>query len=325
MKRFTIILVLGLVLLGCRAMIVEKLPPSIPTMPSSGDKILVIPFSDYTQDGFSSLGKRTIILQDSIQTTLLRYGYNTPVYEDVVLKLVEKGIIKAIKQIQPYDERLISDYSKEMKAFISDAFRSDIPMQTEEFRPLDQRTIRELARHFKAKYVLRGRVLAMGPGYEDTTNPYQIGILPFSFKLGSRLIFGIAESEKYEMFSRGALGVMAGSLLSQKNVPLDPEKYELAKRTDIQDLNKWAWIGGTGTLGAFTQKTGSVKKGVVHIQMILQDPYSGEVLWANRIQVEAQPESVFGPTDPDYLMQNALDHAVDRLVEDLHRTIRPGG
>jgi hypothetical protein len=243
------------------------------------------------------------------------------VHEDVVKFLMDRGVIKPLKDRSIYSEEDLAGYSKEMKVFLAEVMQGQLPPKRQEFVALDERLLREIGNRFRSKYVLRGRVLEMGTSSLDTFNPVQTGIIPFVFKTGSRLIFGVASTETYETVNRAVFGAMMAGALIQESSPLRPKRFDEQDRSNIEDINRAIWGAGVPGLGILGSKSGEVAKGVVQIEMLLQDTLTGEPIWANRIGIEVVPESAFSLVDKKALVKAAVEEAVERLIEDLAVTL----
>lgn len=317
MKRLLYILIVIVFLSGCGHMVVETLPMAQKETLGKGIPIIVLPFSDYSGFDVYSMGSRAAMLSDSINSSLIRRGFLPAVQDDVIDFLIQKKVIKKIDVSLPYNEEYITDYSRETRDFVKKLYQHDKLPSKIEFVALNEKILFALSERFKSRYVLRGRIHQMEVKGLDTVNPVQVGILPFIFKSGSRIIFGVSSSETYEAFNKVAIGAVLGSAFAQETFPLDPKRFDAKDQENIKDINRGIWLGGAPGLGLLSHKSGEVKNAVVHIEMVLQDALTGSPLWANRIGVEVSPESSFYLGGDESLLKAALEYAVERLIEDL--------
>lgn len=138
------------------------------------------------------------------------------------------------------------------------------------------------------------------------------------------MVFGIAQSETYEMIDKMAVGGLMGLTLGSNRFPIEPgESVEGHPRFGggIVESNKWgpANIAIWGTVGAgaayLAHKGGRVDRAIVHLRVIVQDSETGEIVWANRAEVKTTPRSVYGERDPDVLLARAIQDAAASLIK----------
>jgi len=317
MKKIFISLIILMFLSGCGYIVVETIPMAERENAGKGIPIIVLPFSDYSGLDVSAMSRRAALLNDSINSSLVRHGFLPAVQDDVINFLIEKGVIKRLSTSTPYKEEYLKDYSREMKEFVANLYKQENPTQKNEFVALNEKLLLALKDRFNSRYVLRGRIHQMGIQDLDTINPVQAGILPFVFKTGSRIVFGVGSTETYEALNNMAVGAVLGGAFAQETFPLDPKRFDAKDRENIKDINRGVWLGGGPGLGWLSHKSGKVSNAVVHLEMVLQDAVTGAPLWSNRIGVEVSPESSFYLGGDESLLKAALEYAVERLIEDL--------
>ena len=67
----------------------------------------------------------------------------------------------------------------------------------------------------------------------------------------------------------------------------------------------------------------AIPQAVVQLRMWVQDGYSGQVLWTNRVDVKVSPQSVLADYQYDALFEAATEKAVDVLVDDFMYNLNP--
>lgn len=317
MKKILIFSMLILLIFGCSHITVETLPITVTDNSGKPVPIIVLPFSDYSNDDF--IADRSAILMASLNSALIKYGFMPLPYEDIFAFLLERGVIKSVAVKAAHDEKFLNDYSKMMKDFVQEVYKSE-RQAPQKFIPLDEKLLLAMKDRFKSRYVLRGRVIEMGTKKAESFNPAQTGVLPFIFKTGSRVVFGVGSTDTYELVDKLMLGAVLGSGLAQERYPLDPKRFKLKDQENIKDLNRGIWAAGGPGLAWMSHGSGDTPAGIVHMEMLLQDTATGMPIWANRIRVDVTPESVFYTGDRDSLLKVAIERAVERLIEDLTKT-----
>ncbi len=335
-------LILGIILQGCGHKSVETVSPVIPQSTfGANNTVVILPFADYTTTGTpSEYWRRNILIMEALQDELKKYGFVTATQEDVIQYLLDKAIIQETpvkKEVPPevavLQEELQSSWSDIMKQEISLSIYRNISQQKDEndkywnaqrLISLNKETINNIGKYFNARFIVRGRVIEATTGQDDSFNPAQTGILPFFFKVGSRTIFGIAQTDTYEMIDEMAIGGLMGLTLGSDSFPVKPgEKVSGHPRFGggIVESNKWssANLAIWGLVGAgaahLAHKGGRVDKAVIQLRMIVQDAETGEILWANRAEVKTTPRSVYGEHDSNVLMARSIQDAVATLVK----------
>jgi len=328
-------------LFGCGHTSVETVSPVVPESQVGGfQKVVILPFADYTTFGTPyDYWRRNVLVMEAIQDELKKYGYLPAMQEDVIAYLLEKGIIREKlaeqnegPEVQVLREELAGEWTNMMKQEIARALYMNLSRNQPEERywneqrliALDHKTIEEIGDYFKAKYIVRGRIVELSAGQDDSFNPVQTGLLPFFFKVGSRTIFGIAQSDTYEMIDKMAIGGLMGAVLGPDDFPIeDDQKIEghprfgggIVESNDWSGFNTAIW-GVAGVAAAhLAHKGGRVDKAVVQLRIVIQDADTGEIVWANRAEVKTTPRSVYGEHDPEVLLARAIQDAVATLMQ----------
>ncbi len=317
-------------------------------------KIVMLPFADYSSGKHvdDSL-RRQVKIQNAIMHKLASKGFYTPVEEDVVQYLIDLGVITLIegpsvdsaRTRRHFYRELGTGWSKDMEKAIKDVLLSNemANRPQEEFKinriGLNKNVVKQIGEYFDADYILRGRIVEYEVREGQALNPLQKGILPFFFDWTSATVFGVAQSDQYDLWQDLAIGgAMGAGLGSQANTPFNgpseskkvvgshPRFAHIVSETSggykhSAAYNAGVW-GAAGMAAAYlAAKGGHVPKAVVQISLALQDPETGEVVWANRVEKEVEPVSMWADTTDRTQMDVAVEAATKKLIEDLTNTL----
>jgi hypothetical protein len=329
-------------LTACGTVTRDSLHPVVRSADLGNEKTMVIlPFADYTPtDAPVAYLHRNILIMEALQDEIIRFGYVPAINEDVFAYLSSHNIIQTEAGFQGdstanavLKAELAKDWSDSMKSHIAEALQSNLERAhqkasyNQKTRPrslsLDHAAIQDIGAYFNADYVVRGRIMVFQSGREDSFNPLQTGVLPFVFNFGSRTLFGIAESDKYEMIDKMAIGGLAGLAIAQvdglKGWPIDEStNYDSAIRG--VDYNRAIWgVGGAG-LAYLAHKGGRVNNATVQLRMVVQDTKTGKIIWTNRAEAIAMTQHAYNKIDSDVLMARAIQQVCQRLFDNFAAT-----
>ncbi len=331
---------------ACGTATVDSLHPVVRTANLGNEKtIVILPFADYTPaDSPVGYWRRNMLIMEALQDEIQRFGYAPAINEDVFAYLSQKKIInqntvpqKISSANSVLQAELAKDWSDIMKNEIINALKANLENEEVETSrdpntqyksiALDHKAIQEIGMAFNADYVVRGRIIVFKNDREDSFNPLQTGVLPFFFNTGSRALFGIAESDNYEMIDKMAIGGILGAALSMNDWPVDEDTTTsladghprfgggLTTDTSYSDWNTAIWgVAGAG-LAHLAHKGGRVDNAIVQLRMIVQDTRNGEILWTNRAEVKTMTQSAFNKKDGDTLMARAIQQVCQRLFD----------
>jgi len=232
-NRWPILLFL-LAIMACLASCGQKIKDSVAPLNtsvqypnSSAKQIVILPLADYTMgvQPDDSL-RRQVKIYESLMYRLAEKGFYVPVEEDVMQYLVDLGVIRIIGQPSIPSTSSYGLITEELGTGWSDAMQEEIQklvIRNEQMKKskqgfeltkagLDLRTIKEIGRYFRADYILRGRIVEYEVRDDNTLNPLQCGVLPFIFDTSSALLFGFAESERYDLWQDLSFGAGLGAL-----------------------------------------------------------------------------------------------------------------
>lgn len=339
-------MVTGLVMAGCGTVAVDSIQPMVQKATVGlNRKMVILPFADYTPaDSPAAYWRRNVQIMESLQDEMLRFGFTPAVSEDVISYLAEKQIIRqqgpdpvlSSSANEILQAELGKDWSDTMKKEIAKMLVKNMthqrgsgsgdPMTPYRTIALDHTAVRDIGTAFNADYVVRGRIVVFQNGREDSFNPLQTGVLPFFFNFGSRALFGIAESDNYEMIDKMALGGLLGAVAADDTWPFDDTSTTvegghprfggaLITEATQTELNAAVWGAAGAGLGYLAHKGGRVDNAVVQLRMIVQDTGTGEILWSNRAEVKTMTQSAFNKTDGDTLTAQAIQQVCSRLFD----------
>jgi hypothetical protein len=344
-SKWVVILLLLPLVVSCGYQVEETITPVVPVSNyGKHKKVVILPFADYSPGSSpQDYWRRNVLVSEAIQDEFNRHGFVPAVQEDVISYLLERGIIKEtgiMQNISPetitLNNELDKEWSAQMQGELARAIYQNISRaeegnnkywSTERLISLDHQTLRSLGYAFTADYVVRGRIVDFSLGEDDSFNPVQTGILPFFFKFGQRTVFGVAQSDNYEMIDKMAIGALMGAGLAPSDFPIGDDTESafvghprfggevVSWTTDYAAENALIW-GAIGAVAAhLAHKGGRVNRADVQLRMVVQDPATGGIVWANRAQVKVTPKSAYGDSDYDALLSQAIRHSVASLMQ----------
>ena len=357
LNRWSILLFLLAImvcLVSCGQKVKDSVAPlntSVQYLSSPAKQIVVLPLADYTMgvQPDDSL-RRQVKIYEALMYRLAEKGFYVPLKEDVVQYLVDLGVIRIVGQPSIRSgsscglitEELSSGWSETMQEEIRKlvVMNEQLGKSKERYEltrvGLDPGTIQQIGRRFGADYILRGRIVEYEVRDGNTLNPIQIGILPFFFDTSSALLFGFAESERYDLWQDLAVGGGFGALFgSQAETPFtSPSKKTTITggshprfatesvsheggHSDHAGLNAAVW-GAAGASAAYlASKGGHVPQAVVQISLALQDASDGRIIWANRVEKQVEPLSMWADPAVRTQIDKAVEEAAGALIVNL--------
>jgi len=324
-RYLSIGLLLTGILTGCGQTSVETLKvatPAAPTAAGKGMTAVILPFADYSYaDDLESAHRRNMAITEALTDQLVSNGFNLPIQEDVFHYLVNEEIIS----LASYDEgRTTSlsyeladdDWSGVMKEHIqnyinvSNAGKHQTVAASPGTHGLSSQTVVKLGRKFGADYIIRGRILEFKTRQEHTWSPLKKGIIPFAVGTTNQMFFGFADSDKYDdwgnMIAGGTMGAIVGY-----NVQ-GPWGGASSAAGPAANTLLWGAVGAG--LGHMASHGGRVDQAVVQMRIWVQDAYSGNVVWTNRVDVKVSPESVMADRSFDTLFDQAITQGTTTLM-----------
>ena len=325
LKYIALVIVMMLMSVACGQVTKETVSP-VPTdkIMSSGKRVVIMPFADYTPDSSPELyWRRNLLINESLEDEFARYGLMTALEEDVVDYLLSEHIIEPPEIFfaeTPNNNYMRSEIDRgDWSSAMIDELKYAITRNEElEKNNLQQKRIEEgtqgspnhislgseevtkIGDFFGADYIVRGRLIEFEKGVaKDDFNPFHVGMLPFFFNTSQRMLFGLAKSENYELMDKMAIGGILGAAVgsANENFPFDEDKDTVTSGhplfgetvtsvTDYHALNTSLWgLAGAGA-AYLSHNGGKVPRAVVQIRIMVQDARTGRLLWSNRSEVE---------------------------------------
>ncbi|NLX18350.1 MAG: hypothetical protein GXY53_03585 [Desulfobulbus sp.] len=312
---------LAILLCSCGTTVQDslKVTPSTQTYVGLGKRVVILPFADYSSAGnLETAYRRNLLITENLTDQFSKYGFHSPIQEDVFLYLVDHNFINVVsygtKQQTSIDYELNQEWSGAMKAHLkeyADLTRQNRAQSSGVESPgthgLTQQEIVKLGRHFSADYIVRGRILEYKDRQDPSWNPVKKGLLAFVAGITSKTMYGQAESDKYDELNMTVSGFGDGALISAL--------------TD-GELKHALWWGAFGAaMGNMAHHSGKIPQAVVQLRVWVQDAYSGDVVWSNRVNVKASPESVLADHQHDALFEKATEGAISALVDNFAQTV----
>lgn len=332
MNKFTY-LVIGILVYaisGCGQNIITTTQNPLgsdPNGPGVGRSIVVLPFADYSTGKISSAQRRNMLISENFSDQFNGYGFSMPIDEDVFNYLVQQKIIQVtstttVNTTSLDDEITNPDWSSTMRSEIQ-RYRNKVVEDSAEaaasssgVHSLTKHRVAQLGRHFKADYVVRGRILEFKTRDEARWEPWKKGVLPFVFGSTNRIINGFASSESYDARNEGLTGALFGGIIAHNNSnwPWDEDQSFLGMTDGT--ANTITWAATSYAVGSeVTHKSGKVDQAVVQMRVWVQETLSGNVIWTNRVRVAVSPESVMADNQYDLLFNKAIEKAVSELSQ----------
>ena len=341
---------------GCgEKMSVTVTPASTPAIGSTPSiRLAILPLADYTVGSSPDNAlRRQVKLTSAIAHELARRGIYTAVNEDVIQCLLDMGIInlKEKRGWTQVDDFLARERAwgwsdamyEELKSFAASTDVITEASMLENLRiGLDKTAIKNIGRELGVDFVLRGRIVEYEVRDKKSFNPVERGLLPFIFDVGSTSVFGVARSDKYDLWHELSIGALTGALIgpdighpfTTKDKELVASRHPRFSGTVAKTsggfkyaagLNSLFWGGTLAGASYLASKGGKVPEAVVQIALALQETQTGRVLWANRVEIAIQPESVWSDPGERVQMDHAVEAAASLLVTSLYQAMSVTG
>ncbi|HBI15794.1 MAG TPA: hypothetical protein DDY20_09830 [Desulfobulbaceae bacterium] len=331
--RYLLYGVLALLIGGCGQTVKESLKVPSPAKSAAGaDKsVVILPFADYSYaDDLETAYRRNLYITENLTDQLVANSFHVPVQEDVFGYLVDQQIINILayeeRRSAVLEDELRSEWSTEMKGELQryinlsrNTRNSDKPvLDSPGTHRLTPQEVVKIGRQFDADYVVRGRIVEYKTRQDPSWNPLQRGILTFMSGVSSKLAFGNASADKYDMVGNMIAGAAWGGLIgSGVDWPWDSGKADqtILGISGGDDANTIFWGGMGSQFGKLAYNSGEMPQAVVQLRIWVQDAYTGDVVWTNRVDVKVSPESVLADTQYDALFESATEKAITTLID----------
>ncbi|WP_084312320.1 hypothetical protein [Desulfobulbus elongatus] len=310
-----------LLLGGCGTTIHESLKVQQATMNpvGAGKTVVILPFADYSQaDNLESSYRRQLFVSENITDQFIKYGFYLPVQDDVFPYLVDQKIIRVQTYAKPKTESL----EQEMKGEWSSAMKGELQRYMDLAHKTGAQTgggeamgthgltmqeVVKIGRHFSADYIIRGRIIQYKDRQDPSWNPMRKGLITFVSGVTNKIAFGQAESDQYDEWNNTVAGAADAAFISGV--------------TDGDLNHAIAWGAAGAVLGNMAHHSGRIPQAVVQLRLWVQDAYTGNVVWTNRVDVRVSPESVLADYQYDALFEKATEKAITTLVDDFAQVV----
>jgi hypothetical protein len=333
-----VVIFLTLLLGGCGQTVKESLkaPPTTHSVVGADRTVVVLPFADYSYaDNLETAYRRNLFINENLTDQFTRNGFHLPVQEDVFLYLVDQNIINIVS----YDNKNTKNIESELKGEWSDRMKGtlkhymELSQQTERnssglsgnpgTHGLTPQEVVKIGRHFSADYIVRGRIIQYKDRLDPSWAPWKKGVVGFVTGVTNKVAFGQAATDQYDEMGNMVAGASYGALIGDgANWPYDgtPDQ-RIFGITGGEMGNTVVWGAIGAGLGQMAHNSGKIPQAVVQLRVWVQDAYTGNVVWTNRIDVKVSPESVLADYQYDALFESATEKAVSTLIEDFVKHI----
>ncbi len=291
--RHLLICALALTFSGCGTTVNKslKVPPESRLMVGKESTAVILPFADYTHaNNLESAFRRNMFVNESIIDHFVELGFQLPVQEDVFQYLAQQGIINVVaynpQRTKSLEYEMGKEWSPAMKAtlqeYIDYAQRSD--MSSDEGDDA-------LTHGLNSQEIVKiGRHFSADYIVRGRIIQYKDRLDPSG---------AIWKKGVLPFFVGGTKNVLLGKAM--------PQNYD---RTESLDSD-WQSM----------MNFGDSPQAVVQLRIWVQDAYTGNVVWTNRVNVQVAPKSFFADYQYDALFETAIEKAVGSLMDDFAYTV----
>ncbi|MFZ5797432.1 MAG: hypothetical protein C4563_06915 [Desulfobulbus sp.] len=331
--RYLLYGVLALVISGCGQTVQEslKVPPPQKSTAGADKAVVILPFADYSYaDDLETAYRRNLYITENLTDQFVANSFRVPVQEDVFDYLVSQQIINILAYEESksavLEDELNGEWSGLMKKHLQtyiDLSKKNGPgnkpvMNSPGTHGLTEQEVVKIGRQFGADYIVRGRIVEYKTRQDPSWNPFKRGFLTFLTGSTSRLAYGNARSDTYDMIGNMVAGAAWGALIgAEANWPWDPDKADqtILGVSGGDDANTVFWGAVGGEFGNIAHNSGEIPQAVVQLRIWVQDAYTGDVVWTNRVDVKISPESVLADYQYDALFESATEKAITTLID----------
>ena len=320
-SRHLLIGLLTLLLGGCGTTVHEslKVQPTTKSTIGADKTVVILPFADYSHaDNLETAYRRNLFVGENLTDQFVSRNFRLPVQEDVFLYLVNQNIINVVasdkKKARSLERELRNDWSDQMKSqlqhyiSLSQINGSDTSVnESLGTHGLTPQEIVKIGRHFSADYIVRGRIIQYKDRQDPSWSPLKKGVIPFVAGVSNKVLFGQAESDNYDGLGDAVGGGLTAMIISG------------ITNNDAPTVTTWSVIGAG--LGAMAPHYGKAPQAVVQLRIWVQDAYTGNVVWTNRVDVKVSPKTVFADYQYDALFESATEKAISTLIDDFAKTM----
>jgi len=330
-SRYLLYVLLALFVSGCGQTVQKslKVQPAMKSTAGADKSIVILPFADYSYaDDLETAYRRNLYIAENLTDQLVSNSFHLPVQEDVFRYLVNENIIQLVAYEDTNTTHLQRELNDEWSSLMKTQLQryinqtknatNDQPvMESPGTHGLTPQEVVRIGRHFSADYIVRGRIIEYKTRVDPSWDPLKKGVLTFLGGTTSRLAFGNATSDKYDMTGYMLAGAVWGGLLGNgASFPWNPGGADqtILGISGSRDANTIFWGGVGSELGEIAQKS-QATQAVVQLRIWVQDAYTGSVVWTNRVDVKVSPRSVLADSQYDVLFESATEKAISTLID----------
>ncbi len=278
--------------------------------------LAVLPLADYV--GYNDFQK---VLQTTLFSSFAVQGTCEPVMpEDVWQAMKDVGVI-ATRKLTPRE--IYYGYKR--------------TVSTPQTFSLNKEMLRQIGDILGADYVIRGQIIELRD-VKQTYNVLQRGILPVVYDLGARIVFGNAESEKYDLFQKMAVASLAGTAVGNNaNIPFKHKRYatfdiassghpafsvvtqavkSLGGITNADIWNSVFWSTALTGSAFLASKGGRAPVVDLLVTLAVQDVKTGKLIFISSYHSVVEPKSVFTPFDKTKILTDLAQDIAQRFADD---------
>ena len=331
-SRYLLYVLLAIFVSGCGQTVQKslKVQPAMKSTAGAEKSIVILPFADYSYaDNIESAFRRSLYVNENLADQLSSHSFNMPVQEDVFRYLVNQNIINLVAyedtKTSILEDELNDEWSSVMKGQITryinqtkNAANNNQPvMESPGTHGLTGQEVVKIGRQFGADYILRGRIIEYKTREDPSWDPMKKGILTFMAGTTNRIAFGNATTDQYDMYGYMLAGALWGGLLGNgASWPWNPGE---ANQTVFgisggRDANTIFWGLAGAEFGKLSHSS-KATQAVVQLRIWIQDAYTGNVVWTNRVDVKVSPKTVLADYQYDALFESATEKAISTLID----------
>ncbi|HHO48105.1 MAG TPA: hypothetical protein ENN06_06590 [Desulfobacteraceae bacterium] len=331
--RYLLYGLLAILVGGCGQTVKEslKVQPALKSTTGADKSVVILPFADYSYaDDLETAYRRNMSITENLTDQLVSNSFHVSVQEDVFGYLVSQDIINIVayedKSSSTLNDELRDEWSPTMKAHLQRYINlskkrragSKPVLDSPGTHALTQQEVVKIGRHFGADYIVRGRIVEYKTRHDPSWSPLKKGVLTFITGATSKLAWGNASADKYDMYGSMIAGAVWGGILgSNAEWPWEQDKADqtILGISGGDDANTIFWGAAGAEFGRLGHKSGESPQAAVQMRVWVQDAYSGDVVWTNRVDVKVSSETVFGDNQLDALFESATEKAIATLMD----------
>jgi TolB-like protein len=253
--------------------------------------VVILPFADYSNaNNLESAFRRNLFVNESIIDHFVRLGFHLPVQEDVFHYLAQQNIINVIAYNPQKTKSLEYEMGKEWSSAMKETLQGYIDYAQEAGVKSDEGDD-ALTHGLNAQEIVKiGRHFSADYIVRGRVLQYKDRLDPSG---------AIWKKGVLPFFVGGSKNVLLGKAMPQSYDSLD------SLDSDWQSMISF----------------GDAPQAVVQLRIWVQDAYTGNVIWTNRVNVEVAPKSFFADYQYDNLFETATEKAVASLMDDFAYTV----